>query len=440
MLNRVANNPNNVIKPKKNEVNNAINSEIVLGEDDRAPANTSAENKKGILKQNKTFKIVAIAVALITIVGVALGVGLGKPLTDEKAKSAGLEGTISQQEDELANKDSVIEGLETINESNLQKFISNMNENVNEAEQSYYDAEEYFNKIWNGFQTDDSALQELKDSFDSLSLNYSLLLSSILKFEDTKSAYDNGKATIEQLGVAIDEVNNYAGQVEKGGDALYDACDAYNIYQISFSQTDLQNKDAQGLFVDKHFAGSATSIESCTYEKDSGDVTVIVQIKEDPKPGQEAKYFTSVVRGNIGAGKTTKEVTPTNIINALKKDNSFSRTTYSLEMGSSKEESVATAGDQMNSGSIKVEYFANNKYDAKSGTTQVSGGAIVKIYNENGTLSVIKEYEVRLGTFEGKVDQTNEVKKALQEIIIQNGASTSISNAVLGDVDLEAEI
>ena len=443
MLNRVANNPKSEknIKNTEEKIKNFSESNITLEPEDRSPANTFAENKKGALKQNKKFKFaLAAAIAGIVIVGVAIGTGVGIPFSKTKVSNSEKDFTISQKEEELVNKDSIIESLENINETNRQTLISNMNQNFEEARQSYFNAKEYFKDIGNPFQIKDEALIELNNLYEQLTKTYETLLEEKVVFENANKLYEEGKTSIENLGLVIENVNNLAGQVEKGADVLYDACKQYNIYQINFSQTDLKNSDAQGLFVDKHFAGTATSIESCTYAKNSGDITIIVQIKEDPKPGQEVKYITSVIKGNIGAEKTTQEVTPTNIINALKKDNSFSRTTYSLEMGSSKEASVSTAGDQMNSGSIKVEYFANNKYDAKSGTTQVSGGAIIKVYNSDGSLAFIKEYDVRLGTCEGKVDKTSEIKEALQRKIIESGVSTNIINAVIGEIEAEAEL
>lgn len=385
----------------------------------------------GKTKSDKKLKIgIASAIVGIVLVAVALGAGLGKSYADSESENARKDQALAGQGDYIEQVEGENDSLKDQNEATLSDLYNNVAKAAENADTKYTDAISAFEDI--GANPNDENYLAIKAKLNDLNAVYEgeAGFEALYKnLDDNKTAYANGTMSYEDYKTFLNDLNTKAGAVSSAADALFSACENYNVYSITFSQSDLSKSDVQNILRDKTVIGKVTEVESCKYSKNDGSVEIVAIITEASKPGVTTpKTYTTVLKGNIGANKTT--LTVDDIIEGLKNDKTAQRQTY--------EENESDMGAASTNSNIKVQYYTSAKKDAKGNITS-KVGALVKFYGEDGKLESIKQFTSQTKT--DTKDHTSELKaeidEKIQEIISAEATSEAEGRivAILPDGD-----
>lgn len=384
----------------------------------------------GKTKSDKKLKI-GIASAIVGIVFVALALaGLGKFYADSESENARKDQELAGQGDYIEQVEGENDSLKDQNEATLSDLYNNVAKAAENADTKYTDAISAFEDI--GANPNDENYLAIKAKLNDLNAVYEgeAGFEALYKnLDDNKTAYANGTMSYEDYKTFLNDLNTKAGAVSSAADALFSACENYNVYSITFSQSDLSKSDVQNILRDKTVIGKVTEVESCKYSKNDGSVEIVAIITEASKPGVTTpKTYTTVLKGNIGANKTT--VTVGDITEGLKTDKTAQRQTY--------EENQSDMGAASTNSNIEVQYYTSAKKDAKGNITS-KVGALVKFYGEDGKLESIKQFTSQTKT--DTKDHTSELKaeidEKIQEIISAEATSEAEGRivAILPDGD-----
>lgn len=385
----------------------------------------------GKTKSDKKLKIgIASAIVGIVLVAVALGAGLGKSYADSESENARKDQALAGQGDYIEQVEGENDSLKDQNEATLSDLYNNVAKAAENADTKYTDAISAFEDI--GANPNDENYLAIKAKLNDLNAVYEgeAGFEALYKnLDDNKTAYANGTMSYEDYKTFLNDLNTKAGAVSSAADALFSACENYNVYSITFSQSDLSKSDVQNILRDKTVIGKVTEVESCKYSKNDGSVEIVAIITEASKPGVTTpKTYTTVLNGNIGANKTT--LTVDDIIEGLKNDKTAQRQTY--------EENESDMGAASTNSNIKVQYYTSAKKDAKGNITS-KVGALVKFYGKDGKLESIKQFTSQTKT--DTKDHTSELKaeidEKIQEIISAEATSEAEGRivAILPDGD-----
>ena len=388
----------------------------------------------GNVKSNKKLKLAAIitVIALGVCLIVGLGAGLGKPLADSNAEKYQLGNELGAANNQIEQVEDENESLKDQNEATLSDLYDTVANAAGNANSKYTNAISAFEAIRTN--PNDENYLAIQEKYNTLQTTYegeAGFKALYGDLNDNKTDYANGTMSYEDYKTFLNNLNTQAGAVSSAADALLSACENYNVYSITFSQSDLSKSDVQNILRDKTVIGKVTEVESCKYSKNDGSVEIVAIITEASKPGVTTpKTYTTVLNGNIGANKTT--LTVDDIIEGLKNDKTAQRQTY--------EENESDMGAASTNSNIKVQYYTSAKKDAKGNITS-KVGALVKFYGEDGKLESIKQFTSQTKT--DTKDHTSELKaeidEKIKEIINPSAEATSEAEgrivAILPDGD-----
>lgn len=377
----------------------------------RVPTNKKI---KAWIKDKKNWWKIAVGAVVVaaiasTIIAVSVVAGLANNENDK------LDGQLGAANDQIEQVEDENNDLKDQNEATLQNNISQMNSIVASAEEAYNAAIGAYNGMW----TDGTEIPtDIAEKHTTLETAYTELASLQSVYAGLKAAYDAGNSatTISDLINAINAVVDQANVVSKAATDLVAACNNYNVYQITF--TEAQVEQYKTVLKDIYKGGKVLGVESCTYNKEDGKVTIVTNCVD-----KKGESYTGLITGTIEKNISASTATVGYIMESLSKSSDVTYSYYQGELASQLNgmgSATINQGDKTVEGKTEIQYSVKAIYNAKTDRTSVYGEAIVKVYDNENNLAGFKAYRTDTSSRKGNVsasDVEEEMKSKLLNML-----------------------
>ena len=363
----------------------------------------------GFLKKHKKLAIALVAAIASTLIAVSVVAGLANNENDK------LDGQLGAANNQIEQVEGENESLKGQNEATLQNNISQMNSIVASAEEAYNAAIGAYNGMW----TDGTEIPaDIAEKHTTLRTAYTELASLQSIYTGLKAAYDAGNSatTISDLIDAINAVVDQANAVSTAATDLVAACNNYNVYQITF--TEAQVEQYKTVLKDIYKGGKVLGVESCTYNKEDGKVTIVTNCVD-----KKGESYTGLITGTIEKNISASTATVGYIMGSLSKSSDVTYSYYQGELASQLNgmgSATINQGDKTVEGKTEIQYSVKAIYNAKTDRTSVYGEAIVKVYDNENNLAGFKAYRTDTSSRKGNVsasDVEEEMKSKLLNML-----------------------
>ncbi len=240
--------------------------------------------------------------------------------------------------------------------------------------------------------------------------------------ETYSNVEENASSYCNQINDAYTAMDDYIRDQYK---EVYDSV-MTPVYDVEFSQNDIKNYQ-NDLLADK--VGRVTQVLNCTYERETGNVNILVQVHSNAGDFVVQKSFTMTpMLSNVSAQT---------IMNAYSKTNAqvnvFNSTLNTNVSGDSVKMSVDGKEVQ---GNVEINYTINVENFENGG--KAIGNAIVMVKGADGKVVAYKTYEYSTNFPSGYTE--SELKDQILNKLINNINNSLNSNIeVTNDIDIEAE-
>lgn len=363
----------------------------------------------GFLKKHKKLAIALVAAIASTLIAVSVVAGQANNENDK------LDGQLGAANNQIEQVEGENESLKGQNEATLQNNISQMNSIVASAEEAYNAAIGAYNGMW----TDGTEIPaDIAEKHTTLRTAYTELASLQSIYTGLKAAYDAGNSatTISDLIDAINAVVDQANAVSTAATDLVAACNNYNVYQITF--TEAQVEQYKTVLKDIYKGGKVLGVESCTYNKEDGKVTIVTNCVD-----KKGESYTGLITGTIEKNISASTATVGYIMGSLSKSSDVTYSYYQGELASQLNgmgSATINQGDKTVEGKTEIQYSVKAIYNAKTDRTSVYGEAIVKVYDNENNLAGFKAYRTDTSSRKGNVsasDVEEEMKSKLLNML-----------------------
>ena len=363
----------------------------------------------GFLKKHKKLAIALVAAIAGALIAVSVVAGQANNENDK------LDGQLGAANNQIEQVEGENESLKGQNEATLQNNISQMNSIVASAEEAYNAAIGAYNGMW----TDGTEIPaDIAEKHTTLRTAYTELASLQSVYTGLKAAYDAGNSatTISDLIDAINAVVDQANAVSTAATDLVAACNNYNVYQITF--TEAQVEQYKTVLKDIYKGGKVLGVESCTYNKEDGKVTIVTNCVD-----KKGESYTGLITGTIEKNISASTATVGYIMESLSKSSDVTYSYYQGELASQLNgmgSATINQGDKTVEGKTEIQYSVKAIYNAKTDRTSVYGEAIVKVYDNENNLAGFKAYRTDTSSRKGNVsasDVEEEMKSKLLNML-----------------------
>ena len=363
----------------------------------------------GFLKKHKKLAIALVAAIAGALIAVSVVAGQANNENDK------LDGQLGAANNQIEQVEGENESLKDQNEATLQNNISQMNSIVASAEEAYNAAIGAYNGMW----TDGTEIPaDIAEKHTTLRTAYTELASLQSVYTGLKAAYDAGNSatTISDLIDAINAVVDQANAVSTAATDLVAACNNYNVYQITF--TEAQVEQYKTVLKDIYKGGKVLGVESCTYNKEDGKVTIVTNCVD-----KKGESYTGLITGTIEKNISASTATVGYIMESLSKSSDVTYSYYQGELASQLNgmgSATINQGDKTVEGKTEIQYSVKAIYNAKTDRTSVYGEAIVKVYDNENNLAGFKAYRTDTSSRKGNVsasDVEEEMKSKLVNML-----------------------
>ena len=260
---------------------------------------------------------------------------------------------------------------------------------------------------------------------------------------EVETAYANGEynTVIDLMKQLSDLVATIGGHASSASDNALSAAEAYANYQeavndelsqpiinITFTADDLANyQGIKQYLLSADLGGDVNSVEQCTYNKNNGEVTLLVNCTS-----YEGKQYRNLLTATIAPGLTNLDAS--SLISRMNAGKVQSQV-FDSEMEMSGNGSL-TQGNVTVNGNVEVQYSIDCSYNSSTKQTEVTAKAIVVVKDANGNVST-KVYNAGRDFKRGRVSEAevqDEYVSKLKQMIeadmsieITSEASTTLS-------------
>ena len=323
---------------------------------------------------------------------------------------------------------------------NLYAQLPDFKETVSDAvaliDSSIANIQNYINKTSDeGTNAQLEALKQSATASKTEATNEQITFNSLVS--QVESAYENGNYNdvIDLMREVVASAKTIGAKATSASDNALSAADVYANYQeavndelskviinIPFTDADLSNY--QG--ITKHLinatygGGKVNSVEQCTYNKNNGEVTILVNCT-----GKTGNQYRNLITATIATGLT--DLDASSLVSRIKQGGMKTQVfTDTLEIGTS---GSLTQNNVTTSGNVEIQYIVNVKYNDNTDKTKVSAQAIVVVTDNEGNVSY-KVYKTSEDHEDGRVTE-NDVKAEYEAKLldlIEADNSISLSN------------
>ena len=201
------------------------------------------------------------------------------------------------------------------------------------------------------------------------------------------------------------------------------------VFEVEFTQTDLQNPEIVKYLRNPSLRGHVVSIDQAQYNKTNGEVSILVTCEDG-----FGNPYTNLIETNIAVGLTGEQLSSRELINRIKDASNVTSTVFNLDL-----ENVAGSGSmgaanvgQSNevSGNVDVQYSISTSYNKKTNKTLIQAQAIVIIKDADGNILNYSIY---------KTDPVSRTGNIQEDEALRQEFSSKLAQKISTDPTLEIE-